>query len=55
MSVEEIKKQAEEKMEKYTAKGGTLGTSGGVSARQESTVYPAHRRAVRRYFERKKP
>ena len=46
---------AEEKVEKYTAKGGTLGTSGGVSARQESTVYPAHRRAVRRYFERKKP
>lgn len=44
---------AEQKEEKYTSPGGSLQTPAALPARQEHTVYPAHRRAVRRYFERK--
>jgi hypothetical protein len=47
----------EQKEEKYTVKAGTLQTGGGEAGFQESTLHPAHRRAVRRYFEKgkKKP
>ena len=44
----------EQKEEKHAVKGGTLGTSGGHAGFQESTLHPAHRRAVKRYFDREK-
>lgn len=44
----------EQKEEKYTVKGGTLQTKGGSAGFQESDIHPAHRRAVREYFEKGK-
>lgn len=44
----------EQKEEKYTVKGGTLQTKGGFAGFQESDIHPAHRRAVREYFEKGK-
>ena len=38
---------------KITPGGGVLNTAAGSAARQESAIHPAHRKAVKRYFERK--
>ncbi len=42
----------EQKEEKHSVKGGNLGTSGTHAGFQESTLHPAHRRAVKRYFDK---
>ena len=38
---------------KMSSQGGVLNTAAGSAARQESAIHPAHRKAVKRYFERK--
>ena len=44
--------ESEQKEETYTVKGGHLRTNTGYAGFQESNLHPAHRRAVRRYFEK---
>ena len=46
--------ESEQKEETYTVQGGNLRTNTGYAGFQESNLHPAHRRAVRRYFEKRK-
>ena len=45
---------AEQKEEKSTLKGGQLQTRSSHAGFQQSTLHPAHRKAVKRYFEKER-